>query len=151
MFHFKYHINKNDNFFVMFIISVISGLLSSMYVYSDKISDISIGINDFFMALLMTGWMFFLMGVYNRHISYFLIGSFVIIFSLYLIRKQKFVSINQYLDSMIPHHSMAIFMTKKLKENNPELSNQLNNLTNNIIKNQENEIIIMKKIQKNII
>ena len=149
MYHFKYHINKNDHFPVMFIISVISGLLSSMYIYSDKLSDVSIGINDLYMAILMTGWMFLLMGLYNKNISYFFIGFFIVISSLYLIRKQKFVSINQYIGSMIPHHSMAVFMTKKLKENNPYLADDLNELTNKIIKNQENEILIMKKIQKN--
>jgi uncharacterized protein (DUF305 family) len=52
---------------------------------------------------------------------------------------------------MIPHHSMAVFMTKKLKENNPNLPDELNELADNIIQNQENEILIMKKIQKNII
>ena len=42
---------------VMFIIMIVSGLLSTMNVWVDKIEDIRFSLNDLYMTLLMTGWM----------------------------------------------------------------------------------------------
>jgi uncharacterized protein (DUF305 family) len=42
---------------------------------------------------------------------------------------------------MIPHHSMAIHMSKKLLENN----NNISPFLENIIKTQEKEITFLKK------
>jgi uncharacterized protein (DUF305 family) len=42
---------------------------------------------------------------------------------------------------MIPHHSMAVHMSKKLAEK----ENKISLFIQNIIKTQENEINIMKK------
>ena len=47
----------------MFFIMMASGLLSTMNVWVDKIDDIRFSLNDVYMTLLMTGWMFFFMGV----------------------------------------------------------------------------------------
>jgi uncharacterized protein (DUF305 family) len=44
---------------------------------------------------------------------------------------------------MIPHHSMAIHMSKKLLEK----ENNIEDLAKNIIKTQEEEIIYMKSIK----
>ena len=46
---------------------------------------------------------------------------------------------------MIPHHSMAILMSKKLKEKDVITNNVIDNLVNNIILTQQEEINIMKK------
>ena len=45
----------------IFIIMIIAGLLSSMNVWTDKLRDIRLHLNDIYMAILMTGWMFALM------------------------------------------------------------------------------------------
>lgn len=45
---------------------------------------------------------------------------------------------------MIPHHSMAIFMSDKIKNKNIILDKELNKLVNNIIINQQDEIELMK-------
>jgi uncharacterized protein (DUF305 family) len=42
---------------------------------------------------------------------------------------------------MIPHHSMAVHMSKKLLEK----ENNISQFVKNIIKTQENEISILKK------
>jgi uncharacterized protein (DUF305 family) len=42
---------------------------------------------------------------------------------------------------MIPHHSMAIHMSKKLLEK----ENNLESFLKNIINTQENEILVLKK------
>ena len=51
------------NNWVMFVIMILSGLLSTMNLWIDKWSDIRWSLNDVYMALAMTGWMFFLMAL----------------------------------------------------------------------------------------
>lgn len=96
------------------------------------------------MIILMTGWMVFFMGVYYKHVQYIGIGATALISSLYCIRTQAFITQNQYAKGMIPHHSMAIHMSKKLLEREENLSTPLMKLANSIIKGQEAEIHILK-------
>jgi uncharacterized protein (DUF305 family) len=65
----------------------------------------------------------------------------VVIF--YFIRTQAFVDDYQYLSGMIPHHSMAITMSRQIlkKTNNP----QIIDLANRIIKSQTEEIESMNR------
>ncbi len=145
----KHALQNSNGIFWMFIISVISGLLSSMYIYSNKFSDIYITLNDIYMAVLMTGWMFLLMGIVFMKTKYIIIGLILVILTIYLIRTQKFINLNQYLSGMTTHHSMAITMSNKFKENYPEelkKNKELDTLVNNIITNQEKEIQLMQKI-----
>ena len=127
----------------MFFIMVVSGLLSTMNVLADKLDDIRFSINDVYMILLMTGWMFLLMGLYYKETIIAVIGIFLVISNIFCIRTQFMVSSEQYILGMIPHHSMAIFMSKKL------LQQQMPNLkdfVSNIITAQEKEIDFMKDI-----
>jgi hypothetical protein len=95
---------------------ILSGLLSTMNVWVDKISDIRYSINDVYMTLLMTGWMFLFMGLYYKETKIFIFGLLLVIVMIFCIRSQLFVSQQQYEFGMIPHHSMAILMSKKLLE-----------------------------------
>lgn len=129
-------------FVIMFIISMLSALLSSMSVWVDKWDDIRISLNDIYMAFLMTGWMFFLEGIYMIHPSYIITGGALVVLSFLCIRTQFLVDIHQYIRGMIPHHSMAVLMSKKLiQKYNPSV---LGNLPYQIIKGQESEILFMK-------
>ena len=64
------------------------------------------------------------------------------------------ISQHQYLLGMIPHHSMAVHMSKKLLEKKDFIKNNENNKNNkkiksfveNIIKTQYDEITFMKNI-----
>jgi len=134
--------------FTMTLISLASALLSGMWVWADKWSDVRISINDFYMAFLMTGWMFLLQGLTMKQINYIFIGLIVVVISIILIRFQLFVSQDQYLIGMIPHHSMAIFLSKKQieKVNNNKI---LEGLPYNIIRSQDKEILLMKKLLSN--
>lgn len=125
----------------MFFIMILSGLLSTMNVWVDKISDIRFSINDVYMTLLMTGWMFLFMGLVYQEISLFFIGLSLIIFNILGIRNQFLVTETQYKLGMIPHHSMAIHMSKKLLEK----ENNISQFVKDIIKTQEIEISILKK------
>jgi hypothetical protein len=120
---------------------VLSGLLSTMNVWVDKADDIRFSVNDAYMTLLMTGWMFLFMGLIYKETSVFFIGLLLILFNIWCIRNQFLVTETQYKLGMIPHHSMAVHMSKKLLEK----ENNISSLVKDIIKNQENEILILKK------
>jgi len=55
--------SQTNHYVIMFFIMVLSGLLSTMNVWVNKVDDIRFSINDLYMTLLMTGWMFLFMGL----------------------------------------------------------------------------------------
>jgi hypothetical protein len=117
-----------------------------MWVWADKWSDIRLSINDFYMAFLMTGWMFLLQGVVLKQTNYIMIGLVLVIASLFAIRFQLLVSQDQYLEGMIPHHSMAIFLSKKQIEKSGNNEKILGGLPFLIIQGQDKEIELMKQM-----
>ena len=131
-----------NHYLVMFVIMILSGLLSTMNVWVDKVSDIRYSINDVYMTLLMTGWMFLFMGIYYRETNIFILGLFLVIVIIFCIRTQLFVSQEQYELGMIPHHSMAILMSKKLLEK----KNTIQPFLHNLIHTQKKEIQFLKDI-----
>lgn len=130
---------------IMFIIMIIAGILSGMNMWVSNISDIRIQINDVYMGIIMTGWMFFLMGIIYSSNNYIWIGLGTIGISFYFIRNQIFVNQYEYLNSMIPHHSMAVFMSEKIKEKNDIKDKEIDDLVSSIIITQQEEIELMKK------
>jgi len=128
------------DFMIMFLIMFTSGILSTMNVWVTKTSDIRFSLNDVYMALLMTGWMFFIMGIYYQYTTPLFFGLSLILFSVWLIRTQQLINLTQYKLGMIPHHSMAIHMSKQLLKK----QNNIPDFLNNIITTQENEILYLK-------
>lgn len=130
---------KHSHYVIMFCIMVLSGLLSTMNVWVDKVDDIRFSINDVYMTLLMTGWMFLFMGLVYQEIMVFFIGLSLIISNIWCIRNQYLITETQYKLGMIPHHSMAVHMSKQLlkKENN------ISQFVKDVIKTQENEILFL--------
>lgn len=128
----------------MFGISMLSALLSGMWVWAEKVSDIRLSLNDVYMALLMTGWMFFLEGLLtgNRFNGY--VGLAVILLSVYAIRTQLFITVQQYIQGMIPHHSMAILMSNRLIDKYGD--SVLAGLPGEISKTQANEIRFLTSV-----
>ena len=92
------------------------------------------------MTLLMTGWMFLFMGLIYQEIAVFFIGLSLIIFNIWCIRSQFLITEIQYKLGMIPHHSMAVHMSKKLLEKETKMAP----FVKNIIKTQEDEILFLK-------
>lgn len=127
----------------MFFIMIISGLLSTMNIWVDDISHIRLSLNDLYMILLMTGWMLFFMGIIYKEFIVIVIGFILVVLNVYLIRTQMFINEYQYRIGMIPHHSMAIHMSKKLLEK----ENEINEFLRNLIKTQEKEISILMNIK----
>lgn len=134
------HLQTNHNV-IMFFVMILSGLLSTMNIWVDKVDDIRFSINDAYMILLMTGWMFLFMGLIYQEIGVGFIGLSLIIFNIWCIRTQFLITEKQYKLGMIPHHSMAIHMSKKLLAKN----NNIQPFLENIINTQQDEIIFMKK------
>lgn len=124
-----------------------------MYSMVDKFENVTININQFYMAALMTAPMIIietaLMGsmYMNKKLNLLIIAiSAVVLIACFLfIRNQTGVSDKQFLRSMIPHHAAALLMAKEAKIKDPEI----NKLINDIISSQQKEIGFMKdKIKK---
>ena len=135
------HFQPKNHYTLMFVIMILSGLLSTMNVWVDKIDDIRFSINDVYMTLLMTGYMFLFTGLIYQQMDIFFIGLPMVIITIWCIRTQFLVTETQYKLGMIPHHSMAVHMSKKLLEK----ENNITPFLQNIIKTQENEIMVLKQ------
>ena len=137
---------------IMMVIMFIAGLLSSMNVWVDKISDIRFHLNDVYMSLLMCSWCLVFIGIYYINSNIFLIGLLFTGIMLYFIRNQIFIDESQYINGMIPHHSMAILMSKKLIEKDLDrdlnVSRNIKTLSRKIINSQNDEIEFMKLAMK---
>lgn len=132
---------------IMIIISIISALLSSMNIWCVSLKHIRLHLNDLYMAFLMTGWMMLLSYLYYdiKNYKMILIFLFIICVSIYMIRKQIFINNRQYINGMIPHHSMAILMSNEIKKKSND--DDIIKLASNIIDNQHKEIGYMEKLQ----
>ena len=139
------HMSSNESIIVMSICMIIAGVISGMNSFVDKTDDIRLNINDFYMSLMMNGLMFILMAIYYKSMKLFIVGLVTTIVTFIFLRYQIFVDEYQYTTSMIPHHSMAIMMSKKLLDKSIPISEDITLLAKNIIESQENEIEIMKK------
>lgn len=133
---------ETNHYVSMFGVMLLSGLLSTMNVWVDKVDDIRFSVNDVYMTLLMTGWMFLFMGLIDKEINVFFIGLTLIIFNIWCIRNQFLITETQYKLGMIPHHSMAVHMSKKLLEK----ENNISPFIRNIITTQEDEIDYLKSV-----
>lgn len=129
----------------MFFVMILSGLLSTMNVWVDTLDDVRFSINDLYMVLLMTGWMFLLMGIIDKDRYPFLVGGFLVCLNLWCIRTQFMVTNTQYRLGMIPHHSMAVHMSKQFLQNH---SVQNKEFVENIIHSQKKEIEYMKHVSE---
>ena len=124
-----------------------AGLLSSMYIWVDKISDIRITLNDIYMITLMTGWMLLFMNIGNN-LMVSVISIIVILISLLGIRRQVGVNKKIFFKGMIPHHSMAIHVSKELLKKGEEMTDEERRLIKSIIETQEREIKLMRRLEK---
>ena len=128
----------------MIICMVLAGYASTMNMWIDNIDDFQFSLNDFYMVGLMTGWMLFFMGLFTLKIRQFIFGLILVTLFFTCIRKQIFVNEIQFLKGMIPHHSMAIMMSKRVSKK----PNSIQHLLDQIIQTQQKEIILMKSYLK---
>ncbi|MBW3110943.1 MULTISPECIES: DUF305 domain-containing protein [Bacillaceae] len=103
-----------------------------------------------YMAVLMGASMAVIMLLFmqnmltNRKMNLgIILGSIVVfLFSLYLLRSQTLVDDVDYMEAMIPHHSIAILTSERAQISDP----RVRKLADGIIKTQKKEIAEMKKL-----
>ncbi len=120
------------------------------YVMIDRFDHLYLNINRVYMALMMVAPMVIVMIVVmwsmyeNKRLNYILIaasvGLFILCFAL--ARTQTPIGHDQFLRSMIPHHSSAIVMCEESTLTDPEIVT----LCEEIVEAQEEEIAQMKAI-----
>lgn len=121
-----------------------------MFTMIDGLDDFYHNVNMFYMTLMMVAPMAILMllmmgSMYrNKKLNVGLYVAFAAIFlgAFFLIRSQTPVGNEQFLRSMIPHHSGAILMCRESSITDPELLT----LCGQIIQAQKEEIAQMKAI-----
>jgi hypothetical protein len=128
---------------VMFLIMMVAGALSTMNLAVDSWTDIRWSLNDLYMILTMAGWMLVFMASLNQDWWIMGISLILVAASIWAIRVQLLISTDQFVLGMIPHHSMAVHMSRQLV--NSTSPGPLKEFANQIIKNQENEIAFMKE------
>lgn len=102
-----------------------------------------------YMALLMGATMAVIMLIFmthmlkNRKVNIAILMGSVIVFalSLFLLRSQTFVDDVDYMEAMIPHHSIAILTSERAEITDP----RVRKMADEIIKAQRKEIAEMKK------
>lgn len=138
-------IHRQNHYVVMFVIMIFSGLLSTMNVWADKLSDIRLSLNDLYMVLLMAGWMLVFMAIFYSDTTPLIVGLTITGLALLCIRKQFMISEKQFINGMIPHHSMAVHMSRRLLSKGAP---QLGEFASGIIDQQEKEIEFMKGVER---
>lgn len=120
------------------------------YVNLSSIQHLYPNINRIYMALIMAAPMVLIMLLVmrsmfkNQRLNGILLATFSILFLLlfFLIRTQSPVGNDQFLRSMIPHHSSAILMCEESAITDPEIVE----LCDQIVQSQEEEIAQMEAI-----
>jgi hypothetical protein len=141
----------NNQIIMMIIISILAAYLSTMNLWVVKIQDARLHLNDIYMVLLMTAWMVvFSYLAMSGHMGIskilFIVAVLLVIVMIYAIRNQSFINDKQFLNGMIPHHSMAILMANKIKDKTDDP--RIKKLANQIIQSQTKEIDLMNNILK---
>lgn len=138
-------------FLLMLVISFCI-MYAVMFFNVDSAAHIYLSLTRTYMALLMVAPMAILMLLImpkmysnNKINSAIILGSVAVFgLSLYFLRSQTFVSDEQYMKAMIPHHSSAILTSKHANIKDAEVKK----LSQDIIAAQEKEIAQMKAILK---
>jgi dipeptide/tripeptide permease len=120
------------------------------YVMIDSMDHFLLNINKLYMTLMMVAPMVVLMLIVmgsmykNKNLNYALIALFVALFAavFWLARTQTPIGNEQFLRSMIPHHSSAILMCEESAITDPEILS----MCEEIVATQEEEIAQMEDI-----
>lgn len=131
------------HFFIMFALT---------YVGVFRFNDIFLNLNRFYMAVIMVAPMVILMLLFMAHmfehkrlnLALYAVSCMVFVGTFFAIRSQAFVEDEQFLRSMIPHHSIAI----KTCENADISDQEIEELCKQIVESQEEEISQMRKIMR---
>lgn len=127
-------------------------MFAVMYTMVDRWEDVFINLNQFYMTMMMVIPMNVVMlllmnSMYpNKSLNWLISGVSILAFAtfFYFMRAQSFVGNEQFLKSMIPHHSGAILMCEKAQLTDPEILK----FCDVVVKTQNEEIATMKSMLK---
>ncbi len=136
-------------FFLMLAVSFVIMHLT-MYLNTEKADHLYLSTNRLYMTTLMIATMavvmlLFMRSMYrNPQTNALIIAGSVALFAVALlgVRNQVFINDERFMQSMIPHHSIAILVSKNADLKDPEVKK----LAQDIIDAQEREIAQMKRI-----
>ena len=140
--------NHYLKFFAMIATSMIA-MFFLMYTHSYQIIDhFWFSETRLFMTLMMGGSMIIIMLLYmlnmyksrSANIAILTIGIMLIVCSIWLVRSQITVSDTDYMEGMIPHHSIAILTSERSQIKDV----RVRELADEIIKAQRKEIMEMQ-------
>ena len=136
-------------FFQMIITSSVL-MYILMYLHTYQLGHVFFSETRLYMNLIMTAVMALVMLWFMRHMytdkktNHMIVGGSIALFalSLFLVRSQVLVDDVDYMEPMIPHHSIAILTSKRAQIEDP----RVRELADEIIAAQEREIAEMKKL-----
>ena len=139
---------------VEFIIMVLVGIfLNPMNMLAYRVDDLYLSLTLFYGGLLMGSNMIWAhelihyLSVGHINMKNLMIGiALSLIIVVFLLRNQLYVDDKQWLRRMISHHSTALTTSHKIV--NRTKNNDIKKLATDIIKVQEKEISLMKKMLK---
>jgi len=122
----------------------------AMYLNNYSFNHIFFSETRMYMTMLMTGIMAVVMLWFMRHMytdkatNRYIVGGSVGLFlvALLLVRSQVLVDDVDYMEAMIPHHSIAILTSERAQIEDP----RVRELADEIIAAQEREIAEMKEL-----
>ncbi|AKD58298.1 hypothetical protein SD10_03140 [Spirosoma radiotolerans] len=143
---------KGGNYLRFFLMLGVSFVIMhlTMYLNTEKADHLYLSTNRLYMTTLMITTMAVVMLLFMRSMyqntrtnTMIIVGS-VILFAaaLFGVRNQVFIDDERFMQSMIPHHSIAILVSKQANLKDPEVKE----LARSIIDAQEREIAQMKQI-----
>jgi len=143
--------NAYPRFFLMLAVSFVV-MYCVMYLNVYSLDHVYFSLTRFYMTILMVTPMALIMLGFmrkmytNRQRNTLIIGGSVVLFiaALTMVRAQTFVDDTLWMKAMIPHHSIAILVSKRANIQDPEVRD----LADNIIKTQQEEIVAMKRMLK---
>ncbi len=121
-----------------------------MYLHTYEFGHVFFSETRLYMNLIMTAVMALVMLWFMRHMytdrktNQMIVGGSMALFalSLFLVRSQALVDDVDYMEAMIPHHSIAILTSSRAQIEDP----RVRELADEIIAAQEREIAEMKKL-----
>ncbi|NVO86284.1 DUF305 domain-containing protein [Hymenobacter terrestris] len=143
------HKNPYSRFFLMLGTSLVA-MYVVMYLNVYEWDHVYFSLTRFYMSLIMLVPMTLIMLGFmwemypNKQRNALIMGGSLVLFALatYMVRAQTFVGDTLWMKAMIPHHSIAIMVSKRADIKDPEVRQ----LADDIIEAQKREIKQMKQM-----
>lgn len=136
--------------FVMFVGSFIIQYFLMSAITTSSTEYITNSLGKAYLSLAMASSMVILEVMMHDHqygvisMKYYTIFGALLGLSIYLYRKQKYITDKEYLKEMTEHHSMALLTSNRVLEKTNDY--EVAKLAKGIIQNQEDELREMKQV-----